>query len=263
LNTASVHQKQPPPKTKVCVVFMTCLYREAIQCIINNQSVINMPPTTALSPTATPRRSRRKDARPGELLAAALSLFVEKGFAATTVEAVAARAGVSKGTLFLYFPSKVELFQAVVRENIVGRLSEWAQTIERHEGPQAPLLRELMHQWWQRIGMTEASGITKLVLSEAGQFPDIARFYQTEVIEPGQALMRQILRRGVATGEFRALNLEHTIHGLFAPMLFLVMWKHSLGLCVPAQTQLDPEAFIDSQLQLLLHGLLPPTPHTP
>lgn len=209
------------------------------------------------------RRSRRKDARPGELLAAALSLFVEKGFAATTVEAVAARAGVSKGTLFLYFPSKVELFQAVVRENIVGRLSEWAQTIERHEGPQAPLLRELMHQWWQRIGMTEASGITKLVMSEAGQFPDIARFYQTEVIEPGQALMRQILRRGVASGEFRDLDLEHTLHGLFAPMLFLVMWKHSLGLCAPAQTQLDPSAFIDSQLQLLLHGLLPPTPHTP
>ncbi len=238
-----------------------CLYREAIPCIINNQLVINMS-HAVLSPTTTPRRSRRKDARPGELLAAALSLFVEKGFAATTVEAVAARAGVSKGTLFLYFPSKVELFQAVVRENIVGRLSEWAQTIERHEGPQAPLLRELMHQWWQRIGMTEASGITKLVLSEAGQFPDIARFYQTEVIEPGQALMRQILRRGVASGEFRDLNLEHTIHGLFAPMLFLVMWKHSLGLCVPTKHPLDPEAFIDSQLQLLLHGLTT-TPQTP
>jgi TetR/AcrR family transcriptional regulator len=216
-----------------------------------------------LATVTLPRRSRRKDARPGELLAAALSLFVEKGFAATTVETVAARAGVSKSTLFLYFPSKVELFQAVVRETIVGRLSEWAQTIERHEGAQAPLLRELMHQWWQRIGMTEASGITKLVLSEAGQFPDIARFYQTEVIEPGQALMRQILRRGVASGEFRALDLEHTIHGLFAPMLFLVMWKHSLGPCAPAQTQLDPSAFIDSQLQLLLHGLLPPTQHTP
>ena len=239
-----------------------CLYREAVPCIINNQSVINMS-HAVLSPTTSPRRSRRKDARPGELLAAALSLFVEKGFAATTVEAVAARAGVSKGTLFLYFPSKVELFQAVVRENIVGRLNEWAQTIERHEGPQAPLLRELMHQWWQRIGMTEASGITKLVLSEAGQFPDIARFYQTEVIEPGQALMRQILRRGVASGEFRALNVEHTIHGLFAPMLFLVMWKHSLGLCAPAQPQLDPEAFIDSQLQLLLHGLTTTTAQTP
>ena len=220
-------------------------------------------PHAILAPDTTPRRSRRKDARPGELLTAALSLFVEKGFAATTVEAVAARAGVSKGTLFLYFPSKVELFQAVVRENIVGRLSEWAQTIERHEGPQAPLLRELMHQWWQRIGMTETSGITKLVMSEASQFPDIAEFYQTEVIEPGQALMRQILRRGMASGEFRALDIEHTLHGLFAPMLFLVMWKHSLGLCAPAQPTLDPKAFIDSQLQLLLHGLLTPKKHAP
>jgi TetR/AcrR family transcriptional regulator len=235
---------------------------KVVQCIINNHSVINMP-HAILAPDTTPRRSRRKDARPGELLTAALSLFVEKGFAATTVEAVAARAGVSKGTLFLYFPSKVELFQAVVRENIVGRLSEWAQTIERHEGPQAPLMRELMHQWWQRIGMTETSGITKLVMSEASQFPDIAEFYQTEVIEPGQALMRQILRRGMASGEFRALDIEHTLHGLFAPMLFLVMWKHSLGLCAPAQPTLDPKAFIDSQLQLLLHGLLTPKKHAP
>lgn len=222
-----------------------------------------MSHATNLNIDTSPRRSRRKDARPGELLTAALSLFVEKGFAATTVEAVAARAGVSKGTLFLYFPSKVELFQAVVRENMVGRLSEWAQTIERHEGLQAPLLRELMHQWWQRIGMTDASGITKLVMSEASQFPDIAKFYQTEVIAPGQALTRQILRRGVASGEFRSLNIEHTIHGLFAPMLFLVMWKHSFGLCTPAQPALDPEAFIDSQLQLLLHGLVSPTQHAP
>ncbi len=214
-------------------------------------------------PDSKARRSRRKDARPGELLAAALSLFVEKGFAATTVEAVAARAGVSKGTLFLYFPSKVELFQAVVRENIVGRLSEWAEVIKQHQGPMAPLLRELMHQWWQRIGMTEASGITKLVLSEAALFPDIAAFYQAEVIGPGQALTRQILTRGMASGEFRRVNIEHTIHSLFAPMLYLVMWKHALCLCAPAQPALDPLAFIDNQCQLLLDGLTSPHPSSP
>jgi TetR/AcrR family transcriptional regulator len=225
--------------------------------------VIKLPPSTAPAPDSTPRRSRRKDARPGELLQAALSLFVEKGFAATTVEAVAARAGVSKGTLFLYFPSKEELFKAVVHDNIVGRLSEWAQTVERHEGPQAPLLRDLMHGWWERIGMTEASGITKLVMSEAGMFPDIAQFYQSSVIEPGQALMRQLLRRGMSSGEFKVANIEHTIHGLFAPMLFLVMWKHTIGLCTPAQPKLDPKAFIDSQLQLLLHGLLSQRENTP
>ena len=82
-------------------------------------------PHNPLTNEAAPKRSRRKEARPGELLEAALDLFVEKGFAATRVDDVAARAGVSKGTLFLYFPSKEELFKAVVRENIVGRFTEW------------------------------------------------------------------------------------------------------------------------------------------
>ena len=80
------------------------------------------------------RRERRKEARPGELLDAALDLFVEKGFAATRSEEVAARAGVSKGTLFLYFPSKEELFKAVVRENISGRFQEWNKELETFEG---------------------------------------------------------------------------------------------------------------------------------
>ena len=82
-------------------------------------------------PYSHSRRERRKEARPGELLDAALDLFVEKGYAATRVEEVAARAGVSKGTLFLYFPSKEELFKAVVRENIVGRFAEWRNEIGR------------------------------------------------------------------------------------------------------------------------------------
>ena len=80
------------------------------------------------------KRERRKEARPGELLDAALDLFVEKGFAATRAEEVAARAGVSKGTLFLYFPSKEELFKAVVRENISGRFTEWNEEFETFEG---------------------------------------------------------------------------------------------------------------------------------
>src|SRR6187551_2367025 len=87
------------------------------------------------------KRERRKEARPGELLAAALDLFVEKGFAATRAEEVAARAGVSKGTLFLYFPSKEELFKAVVRENISGRFTEWNHAFETFQGSTADMLR--------------------------------------------------------------------------------------------------------------------------
>src|SRR5687768_16827920 len=126
------------------------------------------------------KRERRKEARPGELLEAALDLFVDKGFAATRAEEVAARAGVSKGTLFLYFPSKEELFKAVVRENISGRFTEWNAEFTAFEGTTPDMLRYCMRIWWERIGATRASGITKLIMSEARNFPDIAAFYQQE-----------------------------------------------------------------------------------
>src|SRR5437870_11782286 len=96
------------------------------------------------------KRERRKEARPGELLAAALDLFVEKGFAATRVEEVAARAGVSKGTLFLYFPTKEELFKAVVRENVAGRLAEWSEEFGEFQGSTADMLRYCLRAWWDR-----------------------------------------------------------------------------------------------------------------
>ncbi len=213
-------------------------------------------PRHAADTDAPQRRTRRKQARPGELLDAALTLFVEKGFAATRVEEVAAMAGVSKGTLFLYFPSKEELFKAVVRENIAGRFTEWNEEFERFSGDSASLVRYCMHSWWERIGMTPASGITKLVMSEAGMFPEIAAFYQQEVIEPGHDLIRRILQRGVDRGDFRPLPLEYAVFSLIAPMIFLLMWKHSMAPCCPATAQIDPVGFIDAQVDLLLTGML-------
>ncbi len=201
------------------------------------------------------KRERRKEARPGELLDAALDLFVEKGFAATRAEEVATRAGVSKGTLFLYFPSKEELFKAVVRENIVGRVNEGFAELETFQGSTAAMLRFAMLEWWNRVGATKASGITKLVMSEARNFPEIADFYQQEVMLPGRALIRQILQRGVDRGEFRALDMDFAVFSVIAPMIFLVMWKHSMGPCT-ADANLDPLRFITSQADILLHGVL-------
>jgi AcrR family transcriptional regulator len=201
------------------------------------------------------RRERRKEARPGELLDAALDLFVEKGFAATRSEEVAARAGVSKGTLFLYFPTKEELFKAVVRENISGRFAEWQQEYEAFEGSTADMVRYAMRAWWERIGATRASGITKLMISEARNFPELAAFYQQEVIRPGTQLMRRILQRGVERGEFRPLDLDYAVFSIMAPMIFLIMMKHSLGACVPQDYPVDPERYVNSQVETLLHGL--------
>lgn len=211
-----------------------------------------MNPTETSAP---PKRERRKQARPGELLQAALELFVEKGYAATRSEEVAARAGVSKGTLFLYFPSKEELFKAVVRENVVRPQTEGAQEIARFEGPTPALLEQLMLEWWRRYGATQASGISKLVMSEASNFPDLARFFQEEVVTPGHAMVRSVLQRGVDRGEFRPINPELTVHSVLAPLLFLVTWKHSMAPCCPMSQHIDPETFIRHHAELLVRGL--------
>jgi TetR/AcrR family transcriptional regulator len=200
------------------------------------------------------KRSRRKDARPGELLASALDLFVEKGFAATRVEEIAQHAGVSKGTLFLYFPSKEDLFKAVVRENISGRFAEWDEEIKRFTGPTSEMLRQCLFGWWERIGSTKAAGISKLMMSEAQNFPELADFYQREVIQPGNALIERILQRGITRGEFRTMDVPCGVFLVLAPLLFLAMWKHSLGTCCGSPVALDPQKYLAAQLDMLLRG---------
>ena len=212
-------------------------------------------PHNPLTNEAAPKRSRRKEARPGELLEAALDLFVEKGFAATRVDDVAARAGVSKGTLFLYFPSKEELFKAVVRENIVGRFTEWNNALESFVGNTSEVLIYCYQVWWERIGATKASGITKLMFSEAQNFPEIAQFYQQEVILPGRALIRRILQRGMERGEFRQMDLEYGTYIVLAPMMFLMLWNNSMGPCALPDENFSPEQYIRTQIDNILHGL--------
>ncbi len=204
---------------------------------------------------ALPKRERRKEARPGELLAAALALFVEKGYAATRSEEVARRAGVSKGTLFLYYASKEELFKAVVRDTIAGRFPEWNAEFDAHTGSSADLLRYALTSWWERVGNTQASGITKLMVSEASNFPELAEFYQREVIAPGRDLIRRILERGVASGEFRAVDVAQSVFVVMAPIIFLMTWMHSFGNCRNGSDALEPEKYLATQIDILLQGL--------
>lgn len=200
-----------------------------------------------------PRWERRKDARPQELLAAALDLFVEKGFASTRLEDVAKRAGVSKGTLYLYFENKEELFKAVVRENIVPAIGAAEDIIAGFEGNSAELLRCILMGWWERIGVTKASGITKLMMAEAGNFPELATFYNEEVISRSTAMISGMLEAGVARGEFRPMNVAMLTQVLIAPVLTLMMWKHSAGPC--ADVALDAEAFLDTMIDMALYGI--------
>ena len=203
-----------------------------------------------------PRWERRKDARPQELLAAALDLFVERGFATTRLEDVAKRAGVSKGTLYLYFTNKEELFKAVVRNSVVPAIDAAEGDIAGFEGHSAELLRRVLHGWWDRMGKTNASGIIKLVMAEAKNFPDLACFYQEEVMARGTRAIGSMLERAVARGEFRPVDIAVMTQVLVAPILMLMTWKHSIGPC--GHEHIDPVAFIDSFLDMTLYGLLPP-----
>lgn len=223
-------------------------------------------PLCEIAATVRAKRERRKDARPGELLAAALELFVEKGYAATRAEEVAKRAGVSKGTLFLYFASKEELFKAVVRENISGRFGEWNVEFDHFQGSSADMLRYAVRAWWEHIGSTKASGIIKLMMSEAGNFPELAAFYQLEVIKPGHELLQRILQRGVDCGEFRAIDQRYGVYTVLAPMLFLATWKSSWAACHDTDMEIDPDQYIAVQIETLLNGLIsaaPPRTETP
>lgn len=203
-----------------------------------------------------PRWERRKDARPQELLAAALDLFVEKGFASTRLEDVAKRAGVSKGTLYLYFENKEELFKAVVRENIVPALGDAEDIIAGFEGNSAELLREILMGWWERIGETKASGITKLMMSEANNFPEVANFYNDEVISRSTVMIEGMLKAAMDKGEFRRMDPQALTQVLVAPVLTLMMWKHSIGPCSAAA--MDPRAFLDTLIDMALHGVVVP-----
>jgi AcrR family transcriptional regulator len=216
------------------------------------------------SAVAAPRWERRKADRPAELLSAALDLFVEKGYAGTRLDDVAARARVSKGTLYLYFANKEELFKAVVRDNVVALIRRTAEHVATYEGGSEGLLRALVDAWWQEFGSTRAGGISKLMVAESGNFPEIARFFLDEVIEPWHALLASALERGVARGEFRPVDTATYVRVMTAPLVMLSLWKHSFAPC--SAKPLDPQQYLALMLDTHLASLrLPATaaPATP
>lgn len=207
------------------------------------------------SARANTLRRRRKASRPSELTAAALDLFVERGFTATRLDDVAARAGVSKGTLYLYFDSKEALFKAVVEEGIVPILESAEQELAAYQGDSVDLLHRLLFGWWELFGGTRLSGVTKLILSESNNFPEIASFYHDRVIVRGRALLRAILQRGVDRSEFVVSDLEASIDVVFAPLVMLVIWRSAPYFC---GRDTEPASFLQSHYELLVNGLCTP-----
>jgi len=185
--------------------------------------------TRAVTPRSPASRwRRRKTERPTEIVSAALELFVERGFSATRLEDVATRSGVSKGTLYLYFDSKEALLRAVVQELVLPELARAEQIVAQHQGSSAELLRRLIDQWWSVVGETRLCGIPKLVTGEAGNFPEIGRFFVRHVVRRGRRLFAHVLKRGIERGEFAALDVNYGARLLVAPLVFAAIWECSL-----------------------------------
>jgi AcrR family transcriptional regulator len=228
----------------------------AAQAYLNDLSVIKCFAMSALAKIIEPRWERRKDARPGELAAAALELFIEKGFSATRLDDVAKRAGVSKGTLYLYFDSKEALFKTVIQEGIVSRITEYEAYMRAYEGASATLLRDLITTWWEQIGGTKLGGITKLMMSESGNFPELAAFYHDEVITRAMGLFVFVIERGIKAGEFREVPMEHVPRICAAPVLMLMLWRHSFDVC--GAKDIDAISYINTHTDMLIHSLSAP-----
>lgn len=209
-------------------------------------------PNSALA-KASPTRHRRKEARPAELTAAALEIFVERGFAAARLEDVAARAGVSKGTLYLYFDSKEALFKAVVREGLLPALAEGEALVAGFTGGSEDLLREVIGGMWHLIGTQRIGGIPKLIFAEARNFPEIAAFYDQEVISRGRALIGSVIARGVGRQEFRKVDIDATTLLVMSPVLMRMIWQHSIDCC--AAVGIDDTRYFDEYFAIVLRGL--------
>ena len=159
------------------------------------------------------RWRRRKDSRPQEILEAALDCFAERGFAATRLEDVAARAGVTKGTAYLYFKNKEELFKAVVSGYLVPAIEQF-ESAARASGPVSELLRSITGLFFEKVYNTRFSALPKLVIAEASNFPELARFYLDEVIDRGRRLLTTLhsardRQRRIPRGGRRAHGLLH------------------------------------------------------
>ena len=203
-------------------------------------------------------RTRRKDARPGEIVAAALASFAERGYAATKLEDVAAAAGISKGTIYLYFPTKEDLFRAVVRQAVLPNLEAAEATVRRSHRLRAPICCGCWRERFLQLLDSDLTAMPKLVVAESGNFPAIAQFYADTVLRRAFAWSRASLPAACSAANSARWMCTPPCRCSLAPFLLLALWKHSLG----RHTDLafDPRAVADAHLDVLLRGLAAEAP---
>jgi AcrR family transcriptional regulator len=207
---------------------------------MTNQSVITGKP-------------RRPGERPAEILAAALELFAEKGFSATRMDDVAARAGLSKAGVYLYFKDKTALLKALVEEMAGANVAVARNIVEAHQGPVSPLIATILAFLASQVRHTRFPEIIKIVIAESRAHPEVGRLYLDSVIGQGLPLFEGLIRRGIASGEFRAVDPAFAARAMIGPMLLAIIWK-TVFEPIGAEA-LDIEAYAAQHADIFLKGM--------
>ena len=201
---------------------------------------------------STPRRREQKRHRQEEILAAAFEVFSAHGYEAARVDDVARQAGIAKGTIYLYFRDKEQLFRAVVRSLLQKRFDTVAGGFK---GTAEQLLRELLSRMYSQVVKNEkVRSIVRLLIAEGGRFPQLAEIYHREIIAPGMRAVRQALSHGIASGEFRKTAAMEFPQVLAAPGVLAILWRVLHG----ERHRLDLDAYSKAHLEFVLRSLEKP-----
>ena len=201
-----------------------------------------------------PKWRRRKEARPSDIVAAALQVFGEKGFAGARIEEIAHLAGVSKGTLYLYFKTKGDLFRAVVHEAVVPDVEEVERTILALDLPFADLLRLLLPRFAQLVEARPVGAVVKMVVGESRNFPELAKVWHDEVVQKGVSLLAGLITRAQARGEVRSGDPRVHAFSIMGPMLLGLLWRETFTPVGGAA--IDLEMVARQHAETMLTGLL-------
>jgi AcrR family transcriptional regulator len=204
-------------------------------------------------PPGSPKFRRRKADRPGEIVQAALEVFAEKGFAAARLDEIAARAGVSKGAVYLYFATKEEVFRAVVEQAIAPNMRMIRAMIAAHPGPFSDLARAVPERLGAMLEAMPVGGVVKMVIGEARNFPEIARVWHDELVAQALGGLTDAVAAAQGRGEVRPGDPRIYALQLIAPMLMTVIWRETfVPVGAPA---FDITAVAAQHVETMLHGL--------
>ena len=207
---------------------------------------------------AGPKWRRRKDERPGDIVAAALAVFGEKGFAGTRIEEIAARAGVSKGTLYLYFETKADIFRAVVEQAVKPNVEALERVVLTLDLPFPTALRTLLPRFAELIMAVPVGRVVKMVVGESRNFPELAKVWHDEVVLKAVTLIGGLIARAQERGEVGPGDPRHHAFSIVGPMLMGVLWRETFTPIGGAE--IDLPALARRHAETVLDGLVPREP---